>query len=45
MSWVAGLLCVLFLLGGLRNRGRLERLTLLPPSDEPRFDAALPNNV
>ena len=35
MSWVAGLLCLLFLLGGLRNRGKLEKLAQLPPSDEP----------
>ena len=35
MTFLAGCLCALFLLGGLRLRGRARALALLPDSDEP----------
>ena len=35
MTFLAGCLCALFLLGGLRLRGRARSLAALPDSDEP----------
>ncbi len=35
MTFFAGCLCALFLLGGLRLRGRARSLALIPDSDEP----------